>query len=327
MIYTRRMRAIFILCCLAVLPAHAAWHEREAAIMGTRVHVDLWLEDFEAAAALLDAAMIEMHRVDAAFSPYKPSSELSQLNLRAAATWVPVSDELFELLGKARQVSVWSGGAFDITYASVGRYYDFRKGKVPDAQERAAVEAIDYRHVELDASRRAVRFAHPQTYIDLGGIAKGHAVDRVAAILIAGGVEHGSVSAGGDSRIIGDRRGKPWHIGVQDPRQDGVMVAILPLEDTAVSTSGDYERFFEADGVRYHHIIDPGTGDSARGAMGVTVLGADATLTDALSTTLFVLGVEAGLALANRLDGIDAIIIDAEGRMHLSDDLADLKGR
>lgn len=321
------MRAIVILCCFLALPAQAAWHEREAAIMGTRVHVELWLDDASAAAALLDASMAEMHRVDAAFSPYKPSSELSQLNLRAPAAWVPVSDELYELLRKSRQVSQWSGGAFDITYASVGRFYDFREGKVPDPAERAAVEAIDYRHVEMDTARRAVRFAHPQTYIDLGGIAKGHAVDRVAAILIDGGVQHGSVSAGGDSRIIGDRRGKPWHIGVQDPRQDGAMVAILPLEDTAVSTSGDYERYFDADGVRYHHIIDPGTGDSARGAMGVTVLGTDATLTDALSTTIFVLGVEAGLALANRLDGIDAIIIDAAGEMHLSDDLADLKGR
>ena len=316
------------LIALLLLPhfCWAVWHSDEQPIMGTRVHVALWSEDAERAGALLESAMIEMRRVDAAFSTHKSTSELSRLNRDAPHGWVTVSDELFELLSRARRVSEWSDGAFDVTYASVGRYYDFRAGKVPDAAELEAVKAIDYRLVEQDTGSRRVRYGHPRTYVDLGGIAKGHAVDRVAQMLIDAGVAHGSVTAGGDSRIIGDRNGKPWHIGVQDPRKEGAMVAILPLVDTAVSTSGDYERFFEADGVRYHHIIDPDTGDSARGALGVTVLGDDATLTDALATTIFVLGLEAGLEFANGIPGIDAIIIDPEGGMHFTEGLADLNG-
>ena len=131
------------------------------------------------------------------------------------------------------------------------------------------------------------------------------------------------MSAGGDSYILGDRRGRPWTVGVRDPRNADAMAVVLPLTDTAVSTSGDYERFFEEDGVRYHHILDPATGDSARDSMSVTILGERTVLTDALSTSVFVLGPEAGLELVNRLPGIDAIIIDAAGRMSYSDDLVD----
>ena len=133
------------------------------------------------------------------------------------------------------------------------------------------------RHLEshglLDPAGRRVRFAHPLVYIDLGGIAKGFAVDRCIAIIEAAGISAAAVAAGGDSRIIGDRRGEPWTVGVQDPRNDESMAVLLPLVDTAVSTSGDYERFFVEDGVRYHHILDPRTGDSARA---VTVIGTGA---------------------------------------------------
>jgi thiamine biosynthesis lipoprotein len=236
-----------------------------------------------------------------------------------------VSAELFELLEKSRQVSQMTHGAFDITYASVGRYYDYRKGTRPDDELFAsAIKAINYRYVELDAITRSVRFARPEVYVDLGGIAKGYAVDRCIQIMVDAGVEHGSVSAGGDSRILGDRRGKPWTVGVRDPRREGAMAAVLPLTDTAVSTSGDYERYFEQDGVRYHHILDPSTGDSARGSWSVTILGPETTFTDALSTSVFVLGPEEGLELVNRLPGIDAIVIDANGELRYSAELAEL---
>ncbi|MFV2090286.1 MAG: FAD:protein FMN transferase, partial [Pseudomonadales bacterium] len=136
-----------------------------------------------------------------------------------------------------------------------------------------------------------------------------------------------AVAAGGDRRIIGGRRGEPWTVGIQDPRNDDVMAALLPLVDTAVSTSGDYERFFVEDGVRYHHIIDPRTGDSARDSWSVTILGKEATFTDALSTSVFVLGPEKGLELINSLPGVDAIIIDASGKLLYSADLAEAAGQ
>lgn len=307
--------------------AAADWYDETQAIMGTRVRAEIWHTDPAAAAAALAAVMAEMHRIDAAFSPYKEDSELSRVNRQAARGWTTVSGELFELLTRSRRMSELTGGAFDVTYASVGRYYDYRAGRRPDDEHiRQALEAIDYRYVELDPDGRRVRYAHPEVYVDLGGIAKGYAVDRAIALLREAGVGQASVSAGGDSYILGDRRGEPWTVGIRDPRNEEGMVAVLPLLDTAVSTSGDYERFFEQDGVRYHHILDPATGRSARGSWSVTILGPDTTFTDALSTSVFVLGPERGLALIDRLPGIDAIIIDAEGRLRYSAELESLNG-
>lgn len=304
----------------------AGWHIDTQPIMGTRVHVELFVDDDSRGPGLLESVMDEMHRIDRAFSSFKEDSELSKVNRQAVLGWVEVSDELLGLITKAHQVSVLTDGAFDITYASVGRYYDYREGKTPDPQTmQRAVKAIDYRYIDRDLENSRVRFQRPEVYIALGGIAKGHAVDRAIALLQRAGVSQASVAAGGDSRIIGDRRGKPWTVGIQHPREADKMSAVLPLVDTAVSTSGDYERFFERDGVRYHHILDPSTGRSATGSWSVTILGPEATLTDALSTSVFVLGPERGLKLVNSLPGIDAIIIDPQGRLLFSDELSEMR--
>lgn len=310
---------------LLCLPVEAAWHSDTQPIMGTRVHVEFWLDDADTRGPLLLAsAMEEMLRIDFAFSPYKEDSELSRMNREAAKGWVAISPEMKVLLDRSREASVRSNGAFDITFASVGRYYDYRAGKVPTDEERKAITAIDYHHVLLSDDGSYVRYAKPEVYVDLGGIAKGHAVDKVTALLQQAGVTMASISAGGDSRIIGDRQGEPWTVGVRDPRhKDGVAV-LLPLIDTAVSTSGDYERFFEKDGVRYHHILDPETGNSARGILSATIMGPNATLTDALSTTVFVMGPEKGLKLINAIEGVDAIIITEAGHMLYSESLTPL---
>ena len=185
----------------------------------------------------------------------------------------------------------------------------------------AALPAIDYRFVELRPPN-LVRYRRSGVVIDLGGIAKGHAVDRAIEILAAAGVTQAIVAAGGDSRILGDRRGRPWSVGVQHPREEEKMIAVLPLVDTAVSTSGDYERYFERDGMRFHHILDPASGDSARGLRSVTIMGPEGIFTDALSTAVFVLGADAGLALIDRLPGIDAVIVDSSGALRYSADIS-----
>ena len=315
------------LCLTVGAPsANAEWVEDTQPIMGTRVHVEVFAKEGVNGRALLDAVLAEMRRIDSAFSPYKPTSELSQLNEHAPQAWVDVSDELLDLLVKSNQISQMTAGAFDVTYASVGRYYDYREGKAPDDETFVtAVKAIDYAHVEIDVENSRVRYTHPRVYVDLGGIAKGHAVDQAIAILRESGITQASVAAGGDSRILGDRAGQPWTVGIAHPRNEGEMSALLPLENVAVSTSGDYERYFERDGVRYHHILDPQTGRSAQGAWSVTILGPDATFTDALSTSVFVLGPQKGLALINRLPGIDAIIIDPQGQLLYSAELDQLR--
>jgi len=302
----------------------AEWYSDEQSIMGTRVQVELWSENEATALTAIAAVMQEMHRIDGLLSPYIETSELSRMNREAFDHPVQITRETYELLKKSRQISELTGGAFDITYASAGHYYDYRAGQVPSDRELTkAIEAIDYHFVALsdDPENPAVRYLHQGVYVDLGGIAKGYAVDRCIQMLSAAGFDESMVSAGGDSRILGDRRGKPWTVGIKDPREKGRMAAILPLENTAVSTSGDYERFFEKDGVRYHHILDPSTGDSAREVRSVTILGPEATFTDALSTSVFVMGVKPGLKLVNRLPGIDAILVDSHGKLHFSADL------
>jgi thiamine biosynthesis lipoprotein len=295
------------------------WLAREEAIMGTAIRVELWCEDAARGEAAIDAVMAEMHRIDRTMSPHKADSELSRINRDAHREPVALSSEMFLLLVQAQRFAQLSQGAFDITFASVGNLYDYREGVAPDAQALArARSAIGWRGLELDARTRSVKFAREGMRIDLGGFAKGHAVDNAAAILARHGIHHAHVAAGGDSRVIGDKRGRPWTIGVRDPRKADALVALLPLVDTAISTSGDYERFFERDGVRHHHIVDPATGESPRAVRSVTVLAADGLTCEAMSKTIFVLGTERGLDMVETLEGVDAIVVDAAGALHTS---------
>lgn len=302
-----------------VRTAAAGWLQREASIMGTAIGVLLWCDDRSRGEAAIDAVIAEMHRIDAAMSPYKADSELSRINREAAQRAVPVSAELFSLLQRSLHFSRLSGGVFDVTYAAVGHLYDYRRGVAPGEKQLArARAAVGYRGLVLDSAARTVRFATDGMRIDLGGFAKGHAVELGAAILRRFGIAHGIVSAGGDSRLVGDRLGRPWTIGVRDPRRRGQMVAVLPLEDVAVSTSGDYERFFEADGVRHHHLIDPRSGRSPSAVRSVTIVAPDGLTSEAMSKTVFMLGIDEGMRLVEAQPGTDAVVVDASGRLHYS---------
>jgi thiamine biosynthesis lipoprotein len=297
--------------------ARAEWVERvHDGIMGTRIAVELWAETRAQGDAAIDAVLDEMRRVDAAMSTYKPTSELSRVNEHAAKQPVKIGSELFQLLATALQYSRDTDGAFDITYASVGYMYDFRNRQRPDQSSiDRALPAIDYRHVLLDKQTQTIRFARAGVRIDLGGIGKGHAVDRAIAVLQSRGIERALVTAGGDSRIIGDRFGQPWVIGIRHPDRKNEVIARIPLEDAALSTSGDYERYFDENGIRYHHIIDPNTGRSASKVRSTTIIGPTATRTDGLSKTAFVLGPERALEIYNRLDDVDAVLVTPDGKV------------
>ena len=319
--------ALLLILCLLPGPLMARWFEEQQAIMGTSVRVELWSEDAGAAQAASASVMTEMRRIEALMSPFLQNSELAHINREAGKKPVVVSDELFSLIQRAQKISKLTQGVFDISFASVGALYDYRRGLRP-ADETIArrLPAIDYRAIRLDPERHSLFFAHPGMRIDLGGIAKGYAVDRAIALLRRAGIRHALVSAGGDSRLLGDRRDRPWFIGIRHPRapadtpreQARNSPVVLPLADLAISTSGDYERYFIRDGVRYHHIINTKTGRSARASQSATVIGPDATLTDALSTSVFILGPQKGIALIERLPGFDAVVIDAAGKLHYS---------
>jgi thiamine biosynthesis lipoprotein len=313
--YGTRALYLTLLACFA-LPAHAEWVRRVTdGIMGTRITVELWAEDRDKADRAIDAVLEEMRHIDDSMSTFKPTSEVSQVNAKAADGPMPITKELFDLLTTAKEYSVITDGAFDITYASVGYLYDFRKHVRPnEGQITKALPAVDYRHVLLDPKKQTVQFSQKGVRIDLGGIAKGYSVDRGIDVLKSLGFTRAYVSAGGDSRIIGDRFGKAWMVGIRDPSKGaGEVITRIPLIDAAISTSGDYERFFEEDGVRYHHIIDPHTGHSASKVRSATVIGPYATRTDGLSKTAFVLGPEKAMEIYNRIDDIDAIIVKLDG--------------
>ena len=319
--YSLRVLAI-ISCCLYPSFLFAAWTEATESIMGTRIHVEFWSEDAALAKTLVTAVMDEMRSVDAQLSPYKEDSELYKVNYDAARLPVKISANFYGLLEKSLYYSRISGGAFDITFASVGYLYDYRQGKSPTTEQlKQTLPAINYRLIHLYPGQQAVSFGNPDVRIDLGGIAKGYAVDRSIELLKQAGIASAIVTAGGDSRILGDRRGTPWMIGVRHPRHKDSYAVRLPLQDTAVSTSGDYERFYMDGEIRIHHIIDPHSGHSADKVQSTTILADKAVDSDALSTTVFVLGVEKGLALVNSLPGVDAIIIDGHSKMHFSDGL------
>lgn len=305
--------------CAHSAAVQAEWLHREEAIMGTRCAVELWTEDRARGEAAIEAVFADMRRIDALMSTYKPDSEISRVNAGAGKAPVPVSEELFALLQTAQQYSALSSGAFDITYASVGYLYDYRAHQRPDQKAiSAALPGVDYRQLRLDPVRRTVAFGRPGMRIDLGGIAKGYAVDRGIEILKARGMGRAMVNAGGDTRVSGDRFGKPWVVGIRHPDRANEVVMRIPLVDAAFSTSGDYERYFEEGGVRYHHILDPKTGQSPHAVRSVTVIASNATRTDGLTKTVFILGPKAGLDFINGLPDADAIVIAADGKVSYS---------
>ena len=237
-----RSRPLLLLLWLAAaLPqaVEAAWFDRTEAIMGTRIYVQLWAEDATKGNEAIDAVMAEMRRIDELMSHYKPESELSQINERANREPVQVDQELFELIKLSTYYSQITEGAFDITYASVGYLYDYPKHVHPtEAQIKSALPGVNWRNMLLDEAQHTVRFEHPGMRIDLGGIGKGYAVDRGVAILKARGIDHAVVTAGGDTRIIGDHMGRPWLVAIRHPDNPQKVVTRIPLSDAAMSTSG-----------------------------------------------------------------------------------------
>jgi FAD:protein FMN transferase len=320
-----RARAVGFLSALLLLPglARAEWLSRSEAIMGTRCSVELWSEDRARGEAAISSVFDDMKRIDRLMSTWKEDTEISRVNREAAKHPVKISPELFGLLQESVQYSELTHGAFDITYASVGYLYDFKKGVHPDQKAiQSALPGINWRHLVLDAKQTTVFFQRAGMRIDLGGIAKGYSVDKGIEILKKQGITRAMVNAGGDTRIIGDRFGRPWMVGVRDPDHEGKTFLKLPLTDTAFSTSGDYERYFDEDGKRYHHILDPKTGDSARKCRSVTVIADTATRTDALTKSVFIMGPRDGIDFINTLPDVDAVAVAPDGQVFYSKGLA-----
>jgi thiamine biosynthesis lipoprotein len=268
--------------------------------------------------------MTEIGRLEKLMSSWRDDSEIALVNRRAGQS-VPVSAETFAVLEKSLWAGRISSGAFDISFdalSEVWRFGDAREA-TPRPPSKSSVEKlrrrVDYRKVVLDTAQRSVRIGAEQR-IGLGGIAKGYIVDRAADVLRRAGLEAFLVQAGGDLYGKGRKpNGAPWVSGVQDPRgPDGQYFATLELEDRAFSTAGDYARSYVHAGKRYHHIIDPKTGFPATASRSVTVWAPDAFLADAVDDAIFILGAVRGLELVESLEGVGAVIVDRDNRVHVS---------
>jgi thiamine biosynthesis lipoprotein len=324
------MRKIFLLSktillcivCLTSALLQAKWEKLDYSTMGTNIVIEVYHLDQSIRTEAIAAVVNEMERINQTMSTYIQSSDVSQVNALAYTQEVPLSKELFDLLALSFHISEMTDGAFDITYASVGYLYSYpNKEKPSDEQIATLLKAVNYKLVQLNESKLSVRFLHKDVKIDLGGIAKGYAVDNAIEILRKIGITNALVTAGGDTRLLGDRLGKPWIVGIRDPRNSEKQAVVIPLSQSAMSTSGDYERYFEEDGKRFHHILSPKTGKSTYEVQSVSIIGPESVYNDALSTAVFVMGLEKGIGLINSLPDFEAIVMDANRRMHYSNGL------
>jgi len=258
----------------------------------------------------IDDAFAEVARLEAVLSEWKPRTDIARVNAQAGGEAVKVGPEVFEVLRAAHQVSVNSGGAFDVTIGALWGAWDFRwqNPRVPGARELADLVArIDYRRLELRPDAQTVRLPRDGMKLALGGIAKGYVIDRASAVLHRHGYRSHLVEAGGDVYAAGRNGARRWRVGIRDPRGEN-LYGTIDIEDEAIATSGHYERFFVKEGTRYHHLLDPKTGRPARGLASATVRASSCMLADAYSTAVFVAGARRGLAMVQAQKGLSAIV-------------------
>ena len=314
-----------IIGLLVVLLAMTWWRlhpaeeeiRRSQLLMGTVVEIVAGGQAIESLESAVDAAFAEIARLDKLLSRYHQTSEVTRLAESARGSKVSV--ETMEVIALGLDVAQRSGGAFDLTLGKLKALWGFDQETptVPDhAALSVALNGIGPRALSLQGQQ--VNKRAQQLQVDLGGIAKGYAVDRAIAVLKEHGVVSAAVNAGGDMYLLGQRPGRAWRIGIQHPRQTETVLETVQVHDQAVVTSGDYERFFEQDGVRYHHIFDPKTGLPARGCQSVTIIADSVALADALATAVFVLGPEAGLQLLTEYPQAEGLIVAADGTLHSS---------
>jgi thiamine biosynthesis lipoprotein len=287
--------------------------------MGTAFQIRAITDDLEHGCRAINAAFDEVARQESLFSEYQPTSDISAVNRGAGGDPVEVDPEVFTVLQRSMWASHVTSGSFDITFAGCGTLWSIRERRIPDqASLTACLEDVDSRRIRLDPWRTSVQLPRSGMRIGLGGIAKGYGVDAAAEVLRAHGLTRFVVDGGGDLRVEGTDIDGAWTVQIAHPRNAQQIFATLRLDRGAIVTSGDYVRYFEQDGIRYHHILDPTTGQPARRSVSVTVIAPNATDADALATGLFVLGPERGLAVVANLPGVEALFFDPELRVRAS---------
>ncbi len=325
-----------LLLCIACKPTAAVPPPAPHAVartlnsMGSELQLTVWTADEATASGAFEAVFAEMQRLDDLMTTWREGSDIDRLNAAAGDQAVQISSEVRDVLETARQLSDWTGGKFDVTFGVLSGLWKFdyqnKDNTIPDLQEvRRRLPLINYRDLEIDERAGTAFLKRKGMNANLGGIGKGYAVDHAAGILRRRGLRDFIVQFGGDMYVAGRRGDRPWKLGIRDPRGPAEQIfASMELSDATFSTSGDYERFFIKDGRRYHHIIDPATGEPTQGCRSVTIVTDRAVIADGLSKGVFILGPEAGMALIEHLPGVQGVIVSAKNEVLIS---SGLKGR
>lgn len=292
--------------------------------MGTVVSITAVAADTTAAQAAIEAGFHEIKRLEQLLSTWIATSELSQVNAAAGRGPVSVGQETLALVLRSLEMVGLTDGGFNIAIGpAVEAWSVTERERIPTQEElRALKPLVDWSAIQVDRQAHTIFLPKPGMRIDVGGIGKGYAADRAVEVMRKMGAQGGVVALSGDIKTFGDLPGMSgFPVGIRHPRQDDALIATIDLKDEAISTAGDYERYFELQGIRYHHILDPQSLEPARKCQSVTVIASEGTVADGLDTGIFVLGPERGMELVERLPGVEAVIIDDRGRTAVSSGL------
>lgn len=294
-------------------------YKRTLKLMGSRFDITVVANDSLQANKHIDTAVAEISRIEKLISSWDDNSQTSEINRNAGAKPVKIDKELFNLIERAIGISKLTDGAFDISYASMDRIWQFDGSMtvMPSEKEiKSSVEKVGYQNIVLDKKNSTVFLKLEGMKIGFGAIGKGYAADKAKTLLISKGVPSGIINASGDMNTWGKQpNGNDWKVAITNPMDKNKVFALLPITNGAVVTSGNYEKYVKFNGKRYTHIIDPRTGYPSTGIISVTVFAPKAELADALATSVFVMGKEAGLDRINQLPKIECIIIDDKGNI------------
>ena len=299
--------------------------KRTLILMGSRFDITVVASNEKEGNKYIDSAIFEIARIEKLISSWDVNSETSLINKLSGIKPIKVDKELFDLIERSIAISTLTNGAFDISYASMDRIwnYDGSMKEMPSAEKISnSIKKVGYQNIIIDKEAQTVFLKLKGMKIGFGAIGKGYAADKAKALLIEKGVKAGIINASGDLNAWGKQaNGKDWMVAITNPLNKNKVFSWLPINDSAIVTSGNYEKFISFNGIRYSHIIDPRTGYPSTGIISTSIMTSNAELADAISTSVFVMGVETGLDFINQLKGVDGIIIDEQNKIHISNNI------
>ncbi|MFC1670106.1 FAD:protein FMN transferase [Spirochaetota bacterium] len=289
-------------------------------LIGTMINLTIGAEA-KKSRAVSKAVFDEIARIESLMSPFKKSSDIYRVNRYAYKMPVTITPETFSIIEQSKRISQESGGAFDISFASLSHLWNYRSKSFKPPSKKSVLQhlpLVNYRNIKLSPEKMSVSFHKSGMKIGLGGIAKGHAIKRGIEIMKQMGISSGIVDAGGDLQVLGTKSGKNWRTGLVHPRKKTLLLALDLVDMDAIATSGDYERFAVYKNRKYHHIIDPSTGYPTRTFSSVTVISKNAIISDSYATVIFILGKKRSLSFLKKHGDLSVVLIDLDFNIYIS---------